>query len=243
MKIITGFGSLFILLTALFSFVGSNQSFKAGNNDISGAWQMNLPEGMLLMVVEDDYCSITLYNAKDKKFFYSRGGVVSAKNGNYQLKVEFNSLHSEEVGKTLEGKYKLAGNSLQLEVNGKKEAWTRVDETPTGLAGCWRINGRLNDGKMTELKLSPRKTLKILSGSRFQWMAINTETKAFFGTGGGTYTFENGKYTEHIEFFSRDSTRVGASLTFDGKVENGIWHHSGMSSKGEPVQETWIRIK
>jgi hypothetical protein len=63
------------------------------------------------------------------------------------------------------------------------------------------------------------------------------------GTGGGTYTFANGKYTEHIEFFSRDSSRVGAALTFDGKLENGDWHHSGLSSKGDPIYEVWSRKK
>ena len=83
--------------------------------------------------------------------------------------------------------------------------------------------------------------MKILSGTRFQWIAYNTETKEFFGTGGGTYTFVDGKYTEHIEFFSRDSTRVGASLSFDGKVEGNNWHHSGLSSRGEPIHEIWTR--
>ena len=55
-------------------------------------------------------------------------------------------------------------------------------------------------------------------------------------------TFENGKYTEHIEFFSRDSSRVGASLGFDGKIENGAWHHSGLSSRGEPIYEIWKHL-
>jgi hypothetical protein len=72
-------------------------------------------------------------------------------------------------------------------------------------------------------------------------MAINTETKEFFGTGGGTYTFINGKYTENIEFFSRDSTRVGASLTFDGSVSGYVWTHKGLSSRGDPIHEEWTR--
>jgi len=87
----------------------------------------------------------------------------------------------------------------------------------------------------------PRKTLKILSGTRFQWAAINPETKQFSGTGGGTYTFENGKYTENIEFFSRDNSRVGASLTFDGEVSGDKWKHSGNSSTGNPIAEIWTR--
>ena len=81
--------------------------------------------------------------------------------------------------------------------------------------------------------------MKILSGTRFQWIAYNTETKEFLGTGGGTYTTDNGKYTENIEFFSRDDSRVGASLEFDYEVKDGKWHHKGESSKGDPIYEIW----
>src|SRR5574343_326746 len=82
---------------------------------------------------------------------------------------------------------------------------------------------------------------KLLTGTRFQWFAINIETGEFSGTGGGTYQFINGKYTENIEFFSRDSSRVGASLQFSAKIEEGKWHHSGLSSKGDPIYEIWTR--
>jgi hypothetical protein len=121
----------------------------------------------------------------------------------------------------------------------EKHPWTLVDNGKAEMAGTWRSSGRMQDGKVILNPPRPRKTFKILTGTRFQWAAINAETKEFFGTGGGTYTFNDGKYTENIEFFSRDSSRVGASLTFDGKLDNGLWHHSGMSSKGTPIYEIW----
>ena len=117
----------------------------------------------------------------------------------------------------------------------------RTDNGNANLAGNWRITGRMRDGSIQPIEKSARKTLKILSSTRFQWMAINTETKEFSGTGGGTYTFKNGKYTENIEFFSRDSSRVGASLSFDGSVNNNMWTHKGLSSRGEPIHEEWSR--
>jgi hypothetical protein len=85
--------------------------------------------------------------------------------------------------------------------------------------------------------------VKILSGTRFQWIAINTHTKEFFGTGGGAYTFQGGTYTENIAFFSRDSSRVGASLRFNGKVEKDGWHHSGLSSSGDKIYEIWNKTR
>ena len=118
--------------------------------------------------------------------------------------------------------------------------WNRVDDgTPGQLAGAWLITGRKRDEEMTERKSGPRKTMKILSGTRFQWIAYNSETGDFMGTGGGKYTTEGGKYIENIDFFSRDNTRVGASLEFDYELKNGKWHHWGLSSKGSPIYEVW----
>ena len=59
------------------------------------------------------------------------------------------------------------------------------------------------------------------------------------GTGGGDYTTVDGTYTENIAFFSRDNSRVGASLNFTYSLKKGDWHHSGLSSKGEPIYEVW----
>ncbi len=56
---------------------------------------------------------------------------------------------------------------------------------------------------------------------------------------GGAYTIIDGKYTEHIECFFRDNSRVGASLEFDFELIDGKWYHSGFSSKGAPLHEVW----
>jgi hypothetical protein len=85
--------------------------------------------------------------------------------------------------------------------------------------------------------------LKLLTGNRFQWAAINPETKQFMGTGGGTYTAINGKYTEKLEFFSRDNNRVGRSLPFDAELKGNDWYHRGQSSTGGKVSEVWSREK
>jgi hypothetical protein len=82
--------------------------------------------------------------------------------------------------------------------------------------------------------------MKILSGTRFQWIAYNTETGEFSGTGGGTYTTVDNQYTENIDFFSRDSSRVGAILSFKFQKIDGIWNHSGKNSRGQPLYELWI---
>ena len=87
----------------------------------------------------------------------------------------------------------------------------------------------------------PRKTMKFLKDGYFQWIAFNTETFQFFGTGGGFYLAEKGIYTENIEFFSRNNKSVGRKLPFSYEVKGSDWHHKGKSSKGKPMHEIWTR--
>ncbi len=211
-------------------------------NGISGAWKTMHPDGEILMIVADNYVAITAYNVAEKKFIYSKGGVLKVNGSTATLKTEFNSQNRDQVGKEGKVSINISGNELTTNIDGSQKKWQKIDSATTALTGCWRINRRSNNGQMHEMKLRPRRTLKLLSGSKFQWMAINIETGEFSGTGGGSYTFKDGKYTEHIEFFSRDSNRVGASLTFDGKVEDGTWFHQGRSSKGDPIDEQWIKL-
>ncbi|MGB3144525.1 MAG: hypothetical protein WBB24_10480, partial [Maribacter sp.] len=88
---------------------------------------------------------------------------------------------------------------------------------------------------------SARKTLKFLKDGTFQWIAYDTDTMKFSGTGGGNFTSSNGVYTENIEFFSRDNARVGASLKFNYELKDDDWYHTGKNSKGEPMFEIWSR--
>ncbi|MBL7736842.1 MAG: hypothetical protein JNL51_15395 [Chitinophagaceae bacterium] len=235
--------------TLTFSILGlfalASSSFLASsleqNNPLQGAWKSSSDAGEQVLIFQDGYVSYTSYDQGQKKFNYTYGGKTSFVNNALSIQVEFNSAKKDNVGKTLSTKAEVSGNKLTTHFNGLRQEWTRIDRGDKGLSGCWRINGRWDGSKMNPIKVGPRKTIKILSSTRFQWFAINTETKEFFGTGGGSYDFENGKYVEHIEFFSRDSARVGASLSFDADLKNGEWLHSGLSSKGDPIKETWVR--
>ena len=81
--------------------------------------------------------------------------------------------------------------------------------------------------------------MKILVDGYFQWIAFNTNTFSFMGTGGGSYTAENGIYMENIDYFSRDNKKVGISLNFSYLLKGQDWHHKGFSSKGDPLHEIW----
>lgn len=238
-------GKAVIILFVLAAFTVS-KGFSYSHADsaiLNGAWYSTNGSTGQSFIVADGYCMLTKYDKANKKFIHSFGGPLNISNNKINIKVEFNSVDRTQVGKTMNYDFSIRNNTLTSNIGGTKTEWQRTDDGKGDLAGNWRITQRKQGDKMVEMPLRARRTLKLLTGTRFQWAAINIETGEFSGTGGGTYTFDNGKYTEHIEFFSRDSTRVGASLSFDGKIENGNWIHSGLSSRGDPIYEIWSRMK
>jgi len=219
----------------LFAFNASAQS------TVAGSWSKQEGSVITTWLFQDGFYSCTKYDVTNKVFSYTKGGTYDVAGNELQMKLAFHTAEKEKVGTTETALVVVKDQTMKLTVNGAEENYKRMDDGKSALAGHWLITGRMINGSLQTITPGARRTIKLLTGTRFQWIAINSETKEFFGTGGGTYTFENGKYTEHIEFFSRDSTRVGASLSFDGKVEGNNWHHSGLSSKGEPINEVWTR--
>jgi hypothetical protein len=225
----------------IYVFLLTFSGFHSEAQSLQGAWQRNLDTAIQTLTIVDNYFSVATFNVPDKKFINTSGGTAVYNNGELSGKIEFNTADKSQVTKTYALSFQQQGNRLSFSYGGNKVPWQRLDDASQALSGNWKIIGREQDGKMAEMRPGARKTIKILSGTRFQWAAINSETGDFFGTGGGYYTFENGKYTEHIEFFSRDASRVGASLSFDGELKKGDRHHSGLSSKGDRIYEIWSR--
>ena len=209
-----------------------------------GAWERyhNSEKGEELksvVIFSDGYQSISTYNVKTGKFIYSNGGTWTLKDDNITEKVEFDTNNSERVGSEVTFKVQITESVMRI-VESEIE-FQRIDNGEPGeLKGAWLMSARIKDEEKKLRDTSrPRKTMKILSGTHFQWIAYNTETKKFMGTGGGTYTTTNGVYSENIEFFSRDDSKVGLSLKFNYKLINNEWHHNGFSSKGDAINETW----
>jgi hypothetical protein len=222
--------SLCIISLLFFSFTNTD-------NALTGAWKKD----NAVILFTKNYFSITHFDANKKVFERTMGGTYTIMDNTIEQKIEFAYPDTQMVGQTLKIAFNLKNGQLSYQNQGKMEVWEKMpDDGSTPLSHLWQIVGRAQqDGSMGEIKKGARKTVKIMTNNRFQWIALNTQTKAFSGTGGGTYTLKDGKYTETIEFFSRDNTRVGASLVFDAKVEGNKWIHTGKSSKGDPVHEIW----
>ena len=211
-----------------------------------GAWETSYTEAngepaTLSLIITDTHLSMASYYVGSGAFIATLGGKWRADWENLSFTYEYDSAAPGQVGTVNSMPYQLNGDFLIF--NGSA-FYRRVDDHTGGaLAGAWEIVGRKTDGAMQDLserRDGPRKTMKILSGTRFQWIAFNTETGEFSGTGGGTYTTNSeGLYAEKIEFFSRDDSRVGKQLSFDYVLRDGDWVHKGRSSQGKPIHEVW----
>ena len=216
------------------------------SQSIDGAWERyetNLAgtNERYVAIFSNGFNSSTVYNNIDGEFISTNGGSWYLDSNLLTQKIEFDSKNSERVGLTTTFEIELKDNKMTIISTGK--TWTKIDDgIPGELNGAWLMSGRFRNGVKSMRNIDrPRKTMKILSGSRFQWIAYNTTTKQFMGTGGGTYKTIDGKYTEQIEFFSRDNSRVGAKLGFEYKLDDGEWNHKGFSSKGDPLHEIWVQ--
>jgi hypothetical protein len=194
---------------------------------IKGSYRSKEKADIIYSLIDGYFVEIK-FNLTTKAFEYTWGGPFTKEGNKLIVLTHFDSRNKSVVGKSRE----IPFNIKNLEL---------IDKGENALAGNWRMSGRKTSDQISENPLRARRTYKLLTGTRFQWFAINIETGEFSGTGGGTYQFINGKYTENIEFFSRDSSRVGTSLQFSAKIEEGKWHHSGLSSKGDPIYEIWTR--
>ena len=209
-----------------------------------GAWERNHnsengEELKSVVIFSDGYQAISTYESKSGKFIYSNGGTWELIGDTMTEKVEFDTNNPDRVGSEVTFKVKITETTMSIA--GTDMEFQRIDDgLPGDLKGAWLMAGRVRDGKKQLRNTSgPRKTMKLLSGKRFQWIAYNTESKKFMGTGGGTYTTKNGVYSENIEFFSRDNSKSGIELEFEYEIIDNEWNHKGFSSKGDPLHEIW----
>lgn len=229
-----------IIVLLIFTFL----SFGIKAQSFIGAWESyhSSEKGEQLksvVIFSEAYQVISTYHANTGKFISTNGGAWKLSGNTMTEKIEFDTNNPERVG--TEDSFEVFINDSIMGIVGSDMKFKRIDNgLPGKLQGAWLMSGRIRDGE-TQLRDTnrPRKTMKILSGTRFQWIAYNTDSKQFMGTGGGVYTTNDGEYSEKIEFFSRDDSKVGLSLKFNYSLLDGKWHHSGLSSKGAPIHEIW----
>lgn len=196
------------------------------------------------LMIKDSYLILTTFNYAPASFNNTVGGILATEGKNFTVNLEFNSAMAKDSLKTLKGTFQLKGNRCMVVFdNGKKLDLEKVTMEDQNFEGAFLMAGRVTDQGESRRRIDvPRITMKMLLDGHFQWIAFNKETFEFSGTGGGKYIADNtGAYIEQIEFFSRNSSRVGAKLPFKYNIKGNDWFHQGNSSSGEPMHEIWTK--
>ena len=122
-----------------------------------------------------------MYNATTGEFIYSNGGTWELNGNVITEEIEFDTKNPARVGEIVSFEIDLTENTLAV-ANAKWNFRKIDDGSPGALKGAWVMSGRYKDGNFQSRSIDkPRKTMKILSGTRFQWIAFDTEKKEFKG--------------------------------------------------------------
>jgi len=224
---------------------------------IEGAWELMQIRGedagavdiRMVKIISDGHFVFAFFNDESKQFYSAGGGTYTYVKGRYTEHIEFHTINPDLVGKSIRFSAKIKGNKWYHvgEIDGERleEVFERIDEADERVhLGAWEIFRYSNAGGKMEAQEKNLRTIKLLSASRFQWASWDTKNGEFIGTGGGSYDTMDGYYTEHLQFFSRDSIRVGQSITFGCEIKGDTWHHEEYTgSRGLQINEIWVRMK
>ncbi|WP_020602331.1 hypothetical protein [Spirosoma spitsbergense] len=189
---------ILLLLFVPFSLVSALRPYQT--NPLAGTWRSQDAGRTTLITIADGYLMQTTY--EPSRFIATKGGPYKQETGQLRITAEFDTADSSRVGQSDAYRFTLRNDLLTLTTPSGNQIFSRIIESSTALTGLWRITARTGQGgQRTPMPKGARKTIKLLTGSRFQWVALNPETKQFFGTGGGTYTLAGTDYTESIDFF------------------------------------------
>ncbi|WP_291962366.1 hypothetical protein [Maribacter sp.] len=231
-----------IILISVISLISYGQ---IPNGIYTDTLQNNGTETVHQIKIKDDYFIYNAYEIEPAKFIKTVGGFMQIEktdtNTLLVVLLEFNSNFKNDALKQLSIPVMMDGGKLQLNWFQKLTMNPTISSTQD-LDGAWLFATRGPDnGQKRRGEENSRKTMKLLMDNTFQWIAYDTESFKFSGTGGGTYSAQNGVYKEHIEFFSKDNSRTGAQLEFNYQLKGNDWHHTGKNSKGEPMYEIWSK--
>ena len=232
---------LIIIPFVLFGIATGNSQQANFSPRVYEATETNGPNVHHEIKVNKSYFVHTVYETSPPKFIKTAGGHYTMTSDSLHIQLEFNTNFTNDSVSALHYSYTLTDGKLMLN-NNPNVVYTGAPSNSQELDGAWLFATRGPDtGQERRGDGTPRKTLKFLLDGHFQWIAYNTETMKFSGTGGGSFTSADGVYTENIGFFSRDNARVGAVLHFNYELKGADWHHTGKNSKGDPMYEIWAR--
>ena len=154
---------ILILVFLIYPFLNFSQVYHIDNE-----------EDISRVILDNEYIVISKFKSDSGNFISTLGGYYQLNEGAYVINLEFNSNYDQDSIKSL---------SIV-----KTSKWKNISKENNTLKGKWVMSGRYNNGEFRTRNTDlPRKTMKVLIDGFFQWIAFNTESFKFSGSGGGEY--------------------------------------------------------
>lgn len=113
------------------------------------------------------------------------------------------------------------------------EKWNKVGVSQDSIEGSWIRE--LGNGRIK---------VKIIVDNFWQWVDVNPATTEVTGSLGGSYSLENGIYTETTHFRSKNNANweLGSKWQVEAKISEGKLLFSGKNQNGNNFVETWEKL-
>jgi hypothetical protein len=112
--------------------------------------------------------------------------------------------------------------------------------------GTWRlVSAKYADAKEFSEPAKDEKHIKMITATHFTWATYDEKKRLILSSMGGSYTLQNGDYTETVEFFFPEDMKayLDKKQTFKLKIDGDKWTQSGTLSDGMKIEEIWQRVK
>ncbi len=126
----------------------------------------------------------------------------------------------------------------------------RADDSANGessgfpLQGAWRcVAAKYGSTRDFQDVPASTKMIKLVTGTHFTWVRVNSDTMEISSAGGGPYTADGDSYTETVEYGLAMGNLIGEEQKFTWEADGDKWSHSGTLSIGLKIAEVWERMK
>jgi len=133
--------------------------------------------------------------------------------------------------------------------DGTSQAWeVETRKLLSGLSnhlGTWQlVSFKYGDATKWSDVPDGQRHIKFLTPTHFTWVAYEVASGKVQSMAGGTYTLNDGAYTESIEYAGEGMTDYfGKKQSFTIRVEADKLRQTGQLSDGTKVEEMWRRLK
>jgi hypothetical protein len=124
--------------------------------------------------------------------------------------------------------------AVALSVNAQTKA--------SDLLGAWKMVSYKHGDTPVQFTNDSVPSIKLITKSNFIWVRFPTNDRLVREVAGGTYSFNDGIYTETIDFggYSMKSY-INKDQVYKVKVENGKFYLYGVMTSGQKIEQIWER--